>query len=641
MIGSSSGAATTSSPAATVATTSTLKTHSTRGALKGPLPIDVQIELLSNVLKHDPFNCPIRRTTQVWERIAKEHGIRARTCARRYDNIIQASIAGRERPVGTEKQIETKKKLLEQLFVMMNQPQALLRMQKKRRYRSEEADRRLLLETIRLNPFAQKVGQVVKTWEDVRDAVGMKVHSRQCIRRVNRMIKPYQIRERMYKGNIPEEMREVNDELVKQVIQLMYLGGHAASLDEDGGQSNDEDSLSGVTDSEDQGDDYTVAGAQKRNSSQDSDELEENNDGDRTIPGKIGSLRATKQKFDVGMSMDTMDTTNSPSSSSFAATAQSPSTLSSTLSSTLAFSEPSSVPSSGHATPSRRNHLCNASYGSMDRKRSATETSAARTLEEEFRPQRIWGSHPYTKETLSRSTSGSHSRKSRSSARASSAEKRDDSYMQHATVRTELAQSPASDTSYRPSLSSPTSAMSSSMVAGQEYLGYMEGTQTPMSFEQTAQIYQTILSEFRVVKEYLVRMDDQRQRDKDNQKTMYRMIERLQYQMEGQQGMIQDLQNQMQHKGSQLPYRYDSSSPSLQYRDQSPSQQSQYLRGERSLPVAEPWGHEKLRVVGELSAQDRMPLVSMVLCEQQDQCNTEMASRYESKENEENNASVH
>ncbi|GJJ69724.1 hypothetical protein EMPS_02072 [Entomortierella parvispora] len=234
-----------------------------RGTPKGPLPIQDQISLLKSVLRHDPFNCPIRRTTQVWECIGREQGIRARTCARRYDNIIQASISGQERTSGTDEQIATKKSILEQLFQMMNQPQALLRMQKKKRYRSEDADRRLLLEIIRLNPFGQKVGQVAKAWEDVRDALNMKVHSRQCIRRVNRMIKPYLVRDRMYNGDIPEAMREENDDLIKQVIDLMNVAGQEVSLDEE--EEDDEgaeagtvlrgdDSGTGVSDSEEQDD---------------------------------------------------------------------------------------------------------------------------------------------------------------------------------------------------------------------------------------------------------------------------------------------------------------------------------------------------------------------------------------------------
>ncbi|KAG0052169.1 hypothetical protein BGZ83_002942 [Gryganskiella cystojenkinii] len=257
--------------------------QSARGTPKGPLPIDVQISLLSSVLNHDPFNCAIRKTTQAWESISREQGIRARTCSRRFDNIIQASIGGRDRPIGTEAQQATKKRLLEQLFEMMNQPQALKRMQKKRRYRSEDTDKQLLVETIRLNPFAQKVGQVAKAWEDVRDALKMKVHARQCIRRVNRMVKPYQLRERMYKGDIPEDMREANDDLVKQVIQLMRNAGQGpGALDEgEGCNSNDEDSASLMSDSEDQDDDgeaESKMGQQDELMEDQRDELDEDED---------------------------------------------------------------------------------------------------------------------------------------------------------------------------------------------------------------------------------------------------------------------------------------------------------------------------------------------------------------------------
>ncbi|KAF9392409.1 hypothetical protein CPC16_003317, partial [Podila verticillata] len=255
------------------------KIQSARGTPKGPLPIEVQISLLTSVLKHDPFNCAIRKTTQAWESISREQGIRARTCSRRFDNIIQASIAGRDRPMGTEDQIATKKKLLEKLFEMMNQPQALMRMQKKRRYRSEDADRQLLLETIRLNPFGQKVGQVAKAWEDVRDALKMKVHARQCIRRVNRMVKPYQLRERMYRGTIPDDMREANDDLVKQVINLMRQAGGGSLEDAcNSNASSHDDSGSGMSDSDDQDEGY-LDHDEKRTRDED-DELEDDDDED-------------------------------------------------------------------------------------------------------------------------------------------------------------------------------------------------------------------------------------------------------------------------------------------------------------------------------------------------------------------------
>lgn len=307
-----------------------VKIQSARGTPKGPLPIHVQISLLNSVLKHDPFNCAIRKTTQAWELISKEQGIRARTCSRRFDNIIQASIAGRDRPVGTEEQQATKKKLLEQLFEMMNQPQALKRMQKKRRYRSEDTDKRLLLETIRLNPFAQKVGQVAKAWEDVRDSLNMKVHARQCIRRVNRMVKPYLLRERMYKGNIPEEMREANDDLVKQVILLMRQAGQGNTLDD--ACSNDEDSASGTSDSEDQEDPDGESKGQ--DNVQEDDELEDDEDEDMASPNG-SDLRSLRK------SQDTQPNGTSPPSTP---------TQSGALSASASVSGPSSTP----ATPAKR-----------------------------------------------------------------------------------------------------------------------------------------------------------------------------------------------------------------------------------------------------------------------------------------------
>ncbi|KAF9337375.1 hypothetical protein BG006_005002 [Podila minutissima] len=275
------------------------KIQSARGTPKGPLPIEVQISLLTSVLKHDPFNCAIRKTTQAWESISREQGIRARTCSRRFDNIIQASIAGRDRPMGTEEQIASKKRLLEKLFEMMNQPQALMRMQKKRRYRSEDADRQLLLETIRLNPFGQKVGQVAKAWEDVRDALKMKVHARQCIRRVNRMVKPYQLRERMYRGTIPDDMREANDDLVKQVINLMRQAGGGSLEDAcNSNASSHDDSGSGMSDSDDQDEGY-LDQDEKRTRDED-DELEEDDDED--MLSRSGSEKRKLQAGQVSLS---------------------------------------------------------------------------------------------------------------------------------------------------------------------------------------------------------------------------------------------------------------------------------------------------------------------------------------------------
>ncbi|KAG9326169.1 hypothetical protein KVV02_005674 [Mortierella alpina] len=337
--------------------------HSARGTPKGPLPIEVQISLLTSVLKHDPFNCPIRKTTQAWECISREQHIRARTCSRRFDNIIQASIAGRDRPVGTEDQQATKKRLLEQLFEMMNQPQALKRMQKKRRYRSEDTDRRLLLETIRLNPFAQKVGQVAKAWEDVRDALKMKVHARQCIRRVNRMVKPYQLRERMYKGHIPDEMKEANDDLVKQVIQLMRMAGQGGSLD-------DEDSASGISDSDDQEDPYMEPRCQENNTHED-DELEEDEDEDMMSRSESEQRNhARRRDGDASVTGNAL-TPRSPG----APVIPSPSTLSTTPSHSASISGPSSTPT----TPGKRGRPRNVGHPSSEVTRHSSHGSVDRT----------------------------------------------------------------------------------------------------------------------------------------------------------------------------------------------------------------------------------------------------------------------
>ncbi|KAF8950862.1 hypothetical protein BGZ46_004307 [Entomortierella lignicola] len=315
------------------------KIQSARGTPKGPLPIDVQLKLLTSVLKHDPFNCAIRKTTQAWESISREQGIRARTCSRRFDNIIQASIARRDRPVGTPEQQAEKKQLLEKLLEMMNRPQALKRMQKKRRYRSEETDRRLLQETIRLNPFAQKVGQVAKAWEDVRDALKMKVHARQCIRRVNRMVKPYQLRERMYKGNIPDEMKETNDDLVKQVIQLMNSSGLNQSLDD---HSNDED---GVSDSEDQEDPFMDG--KDRDNAQEDDELEDDEDDDMVSASESENNPASKID---GVQQQSVAVTGSPPALVVSPTSTQPTTSSST--STQPTTSSSASTTSGPSTSS-------------------------------------------------------------------------------------------------------------------------------------------------------------------------------------------------------------------------------------------------------------------------------------------------
>ncbi|KAK3812937.1 MAG: hypothetical protein J3Q66DRAFT_346979 [Benniella sp.] len=546
------------------------KVISARGTPKGPLPIDVQISLLTSVLKHDPFNCPIRRTTQVWERISREQGIRARTCARRYDNIIQASIAGRDRPSGSEEQIATKKRLLEQLFVMMNQPQAIVRMQKKRRYRSEEADRRLLLETIRLNPFAQKVGQVAKAWEDVRDALGMKVHARQCIRRVNRMIKPYQLRERMYKGNIPEELREVNDELVKQVIQLMYLGGHSGSLEEDDGQSNDEDSVSGMSDPDDHDDGFTGSEARKRELPQDDDELEEDEDDKMVGLNDVeqNSGRSQKQEFYIPSMRIT--------GTSEAATATD-----------------QSVSSEYHLS---RNP--GYSVGTRKRQKEAGVNDGTRPLESEFRPQRIWGSSPYSNEALARSSSGLYVSRDRSNRTSSTtvkgeqydcdpqqssrarAGKSDDATLYGGDLdhRSVLAQRPSSmDVAHR-----PVAALSPRSAHAPPPSGPSLSTSSS-TLSVDPLLHQTVLREFHVVKDYLGRLEGQRQRDKNNQKAMFNIIEDLQHQVQEQQRHIEDLQSQVQNGYPPRSYHDSSattSSPHSQrsnhYYDSSPTRYRYY-----------------------------------------------------------------
>ncbi|KAF9103882.1 hypothetical protein BGX27_010325 [Mortierella sp. AM989] len=545
---------------------------SARGTPKGPLPIDVQIKLLSSVLEHDPFNCPIRRTTQVWERIAAEQGVRARTCARRYDNIIQASIAGRDRSVGTEEQIATKKKLLEQLIVMMNQPQALLRMQKKRRYRSEDADRKLLLETIRLNPFAQRVGQVAKAWEDVRDALGMKVHARQCMRRVNRMIKPYQLRERMYNGNIPEEMQEANDDLVKQVMQLMDQSGHGGSLEDDGAQSNDEDSAS---DSEDQDDMYTDSEARKRGLLQEDDELEDEDERMATNPMRVNSEQS------LGHSTTQLST----------------STL---VSSSLSFQRPT--------TPTHRTRPRHSTHGSSD-KAASEDSRPTRALEAEFRPQSIWGSHPYSKEAVFRSSYGSNPQKGRT-GRNHSAEVTDarDSHQRPVKyTRSNIIIEGSSTQSAEPDQrllypsrhaswpfhtkqSSPlNSSSASTQIHSHESHPSLDesAAQGPLFIDSSSPLHQTILNEFHTVKGYLVRMDGQRKRDKENQKAMHSMIERLQYQVQEQQRSIQDLQEQVQYRQRQR--LSSSSSSSYQH---SPSPQHQNL----PPPPPPPTTHQHKRV---------------------------------------------
>ncbi|KAG0310202.1 hypothetical protein BGZ97_012716 [Linnemannia gamsii] len=591
------------------------KVLSARGTPKGPLPMNVQISLLSSVLRHDPFNCPIRRTTQVWECISREQGVRARTCARRYDNIIQASIAGRERPVGTEEQIAVKKKLLDQLFVMMNQPQALVRMQKKKRYRSEEADRQLLLETIRLNPFAQKMGQVAKAWEDVRDALKMQVHARQCIRRVNRMIKPYQLRERMYHGNIPDEMKEENDELIKQVIQMMQASGQGGSLEEgegeddeeDVGHSNDDDDS--ASDSDDQ-DESQHNQSRSRHSSDGSrgkgDEADENS-----------SRRVQLARHGIRKSSSAMDISISPRSPALSLV-QSPRNIAMTS----AVSEPectmttpaqkrrprnssqSSMGNSGYTTSNKRSLVDRSSDEMTDM--TPPTTRRHHPFESEFKPQRLWGSHPYSKERSSRMIHGTHSQRplprSNSASqidphrpakytRSSSRELLRDS-VESSQDRSMVLQSSSSSSHFR----TPTSAGRGSDSRQQYHYDQQNNIYTESNFhahassghqsmdgqvaissaqqeqqQPAAQLYRAILGEFQVVQQYLGQMEDQRKRDKERQTEMGFMMDKLQFQLQQQQQSIKDLQHQLQDQ-HQHQYQH-------QHQHQHQHQQLDHRRG--------------------------------------------------------------
>lgn len=463
---------------------------SARSAPKGPLPIEIQIQLLRSVLQHDPFNCPIRRTTQAWECIAREQGVRARTCARRFDNIMQASIAGRDRQTGTEEQVETKKALLEQLLMMMNQPQALVRMQKKRRYRSEEADRKLLLETIRLNPFGQKVGQVAKAWEDIRNALKMKVHARQCIRRVNRMIKPYQLRERMYKGNIPEEMQEENDELIKQVIQLIKAGGSSA-LEEEGEEE----------------DGYNSNGSSRDDTGSDSDFQDEayqrmDEDEDQDMPSRTDRVERAESSNPRAYPLTSGVTDNVARPFASSRTTSS--------NSAWASSERSErTERGGHCGTSIPGGMANGAFGRYS------------TLS--FVPER-----------------------------------RND-----ANARQDYTAPP-------PSFSAESSARFPSLPAALEEL------QSP-----STQLYTTILSEFRAVKRFMDQLDDQRQRDKHNQRSMMHMIEKLQYQMRQSQRQIEDLQSQLEFGPWKMHF---DSGPSGRVFQTSPQSSSSLSYSGRDMP---------------------------------------------------------
>ncbi|KAG0327056.1 hypothetical protein BG000_001106 [Podila horticola] len=477
--------------------------QSARSAPKGPLPIETQIQLLRSVLQHDPFNCPIRRTTQAWECIAREQGIRARTCARRFDNIMQASIAGRDRQTGTEEQVETKKALLEQLLVMMNQPQALVRMQKKRRYRSEEADRKLLLETIRLNPFGQKVGQVAKAWEDIRDALKMKVHARQCIRRVNRMIKPYQLRERMYKGNIPEEMQEGNDELIKQVIQLMKAGGSSA-LEEEGEE-----------------DGYNSNGSSRDDTGSDSDFQDEayqqmGEDEDQDISSRTDRVQRAAEGSDIRAHPSTSGVTHT-SARLFV------SSRTTSSNSAWASSERSERTERGHG------------HGNTTIPGGMTDGAIGGYSTFLFTPERRNDAQDFT----------------------------------------------------APPPPHPSSFSGEGASSRFPFLpAALDELQSP-----STQLYATILGEFRAVKRFMDQLDDQRQRDKHNQRSMMHMIEKLQYQMRQNQRQIEDLQSQLEFGPWKMHYDSGTGAPRVfqtsplssspysgrdAHRPRSPSEQSRH-----------------------------------------------------------------
>ncbi|KAG0216224.1 hypothetical protein BGX33_000322 [Mortierella sp. NVP41] len=562
------------------------KVLSARGTPKGPLPMNVQINLLSSVLRHDPFNCPIRRTTQVWEIISREQGVRARTCARRYDNIIQASIAGRERPIGTEEQIAIKKKLLDQLFVMMNQPQALVRMQKKKRYRSEEADRQLLQETIRLNPFAQKMGQVAKAWEDVRDALKMQVHARQCIRRVNRMIKPYQLRERMYHGNIPDEMKEENDELIKQVIQMMQASGQGGPLEEDDEEDAEDDSAS---DSDDQ-EDSNQGRSRRRSDSNGSSKAQGNGGKDNNEIGEEET--STSRRIKSSTAIDVSVSPRSPALS----IVQSPQTMATTPAASeppsLASSEPTTPAQKSNGRPRQSSQSSVGNFGHTSNKRSLVDRtddemvavatpSPRHPFESEFKPQRLWGSHPYSKERSSRMPHGTHLQRvwsPPSVARGQNDPHRPAKYTRSSSsdlLRDSTKDQQDRSMALQSSFHSPTAGGSDSghydhqrqhqhqhqhsghMQARTEAV--MDGQVAISSAQQkqqqpVAQLYRAILGEFRAVQRYLGQMEDQRQQDKERQAEMRYLMDKLQYQIHQQQQSIQDLQlqlNQQQQPQSQ------------------------------------------------------------------------------------------
>ncbi|KAG0024419.1 hypothetical protein BGZ80_003087 [Entomortierella chlamydospora] len=576
-----------------------VKIQSARGTPKGPLPIDIQISLLNSVLRHDPFNCAIRKTTQAWEMISREQGIRARTCSRRFDNIIQASIAGRDRPVGTEEQQATKKNLLEQLFLMMNQPQAIKRMQKKRRYRSEDTDRRLLMETIRLNPFAQKVGQVAKAWEDVRDALNMKVHARQCIRRVNRMVKPYQLRERMYKGNIPDDLKEANDDLVKQVILLMRSSGQGAPLDD--GNSNDDDSASGSSDSDDPEDHMDTKG--ERNAQED-DELEEDEDYEM-VSRSESEQRATKKSQEDG-AQPSETTPRSPTDP-----ALSPSTQLTTPS--LATSAASVPSSSAPATPAKRgrprnppsmqnpsdkirnhhSHDSDVNMKDMQQGRQAWEGEAADSKAPRTSADGGSGDMTPTETTFPGQRATSHSSPPHMySASASHPSASGDARhypqteydhndyrrpMKHARTNsrggcdlpmdmshsdrnghvpgyrygTHAGKGQSVDAHGRPVDYPPPSREPLDVYPRRGYHGAAaisgEATETMSQHSPTAQQYRDVVNELRHIQEYLAQIEDQRREDHEKQSSLMYTIEKLQQQIQQQQQQLYQLQTQLRY----------------------------------------------------------------------------------------------
>ncbi|KAF9145461.1 hypothetical protein BGX30_008678, partial [Mortierella sp. GBA39] len=533
--------------------------QSARGTPKGPLPIDVQISLLTSVLQYDPFNCAIRKTTQAWESISREQGIRARTCSRRFDNIIQASIAGRDRPIGTEEQQATKKRLLEQLFEMMNQPQALKRMQKKRRYRSEDTDRQLLLETIRLNPFAQKVGQVAKAWEDVRDALKMKVHARQCIRRVNRMVKPYQLRERMYKGNIPEEMREANDDLVKQIITLMRQAGQGGTLD-DGCNSNDEDSASFMSDSDDQEEymDGQRENAQEEDDDEDEDMLSRSESEQRSS-GQKKQDENSAPRSPVGPANHTPST--QPTTPSLSAPT-STGTASSTPATPAKRGRPRNpVPATTTTAPTAQIKR-HSSHSSNDRIRNSG--SADVNMVEPAQQQQQDSNTPRHRPSWEGEQGDSklarpvNNGADQSTALSSPLPVHSPAAQHPPTLHIpghanhysqgEFAGSAGGAADYkRPTkhARTKTSVDHPHAMRGGELT--VAGVESQPESPPSVKHYREILNEMQIMREYLGQMDEQRRADLDKQTSMLHLVDKMQHQLSQQQHQLSQLQQQLRY----------------------------------------------------------------------------------------------